>query len=128
MLYVAEVVCKTAKRAVREWYSSTIGPLLPTMTNSLPALGREVLYKRYHGQLFEIVPEFQTHCLRQNIVGPTTYPSYLHRGCTRLQGLQGLPCRLYFECLGKTDYAQPGCSPRGMLIGREESSLAARNP
>ena len=31
MLYVAERVCKTAKGGVREWYPSTIGPLLPTM-------------------------------------------------------------------------------------------------
>ena len=48
MLYVAEVVCKTAKRGVREWYPSTIGPLLPTMTGSLLPPSREVLYKRYH--------------------------------------------------------------------------------
>ena len=54
MLYVAEVVCKTAKRGVREWYPSTIGPLLPTMTDSLLAPGREVLYKRYHTG--ELVP------------------------------------------------------------------------
>ena len=51
MLYVAEVVCKTAKQGVREWYPSTIGPLLP---NSLLAPGREVLYKRYHPG--ELVP------------------------------------------------------------------------
>ena len=54
MLYVAEVVCKTAKRGERKWYPSTIGPLLPTMTDSLLAPGREVLYKRYHTG--EIVP------------------------------------------------------------------------
>ena len=39
---------KTAKRGVREWCPSTTGPLLPTMTDSLLAPGREVLYKRYH--------------------------------------------------------------------------------
>ena len=48
MLYAAEVVCKAAKRGVREWYPSIIGPLLPTMTDSLQAPSREVLYKRYH--------------------------------------------------------------------------------
>ena len=48
MLYVVEVVWKTAKRAVREWYPSTIGPLLPSVTDSLLAPGREVLYKWYH--------------------------------------------------------------------------------
>ena len=54
MRYVAEVVCKIAKRGVREWYPSTIGPLLPTMTDSLLAPGREVLYKWYHTG--ELVP------------------------------------------------------------------------
>ena len=54
MLYVAEVVCKSAKRGVREWYPSTMGPLLPNMTDSLLAPGREVLYKRYHTG--ELVP------------------------------------------------------------------------
>ena len=54
MLYVAEVVCKTAKRGVREWCPSTIEPLLPTMTDSLLAPGREVLYRRYHTG--ELVP------------------------------------------------------------------------
>ena len=54
VLYVAEVVCKTAKRGVREWCPSTIGPLLPTMTDSLLAPGREVLHKQYHTG--ELVP------------------------------------------------------------------------
>ena len=54
MLYVAEVVCKTAKWGVREWYPSTIGPVLPTMTDSLLAPGCEVLYNRYHTS--ELVP------------------------------------------------------------------------
>ena len=54
MLYVAKVVCKTAKRGVREWYPSTIGPLLPTMTDSLLAPGCEVRNKRYHtGELIQ---------------------------------------------------------------------------
>ena len=44
MLHVAEMVCKTAKQGVREWCSSTTGPLLPTMTDSLLAPSREVLY------------------------------------------------------------------------------------
>ena len=54
MLYVAEMVCKTAKRGVREWCPSITGPLLPTMTDSLLAPGREVLYKRY--RTGELVP------------------------------------------------------------------------
>ena len=32
----------------REWYPSTTGPRLPTMTHSLLAPGWEVLHKRYH--------------------------------------------------------------------------------
>ena len=39
---------KFVKQDVREWCPSTTGPLLPTMTDSLLALGQEVLYKRYH--------------------------------------------------------------------------------
>ena len=39
---------KTLKQGVGKWCPSTIGPLLPTMTDSLLAPGREVLYKRYH--------------------------------------------------------------------------------
>ena len=34
--------------AQQQWCPSTTGPLLPTMTHSLLAPGREVLYKRYH--------------------------------------------------------------------------------
>ena len=36
---------KTVKRGVGKWCPSTTGPLLPTMTDSLLAPGREVLYK-----------------------------------------------------------------------------------
>ena len=43
---------KFVKHDVREWCPSTAGPLLPTMTDSLLALGREVLYKRYHTSEF----------------------------------------------------------------------------
>ena len=39
---------KFVKQDVREWCPSTTGPLLPTMTDSLLAPGREVLYKWYH--------------------------------------------------------------------------------
>ena len=39
---------KTLKQGVGKWCPSTTGPLLPTMTDSLLAPGREVLYKRYH--------------------------------------------------------------------------------
>ena len=53
-MYVAKMVCKTAKRGVREWCPSTIGPLLPTMTDSLLAPSREMLYKWYHTS--ELVP------------------------------------------------------------------------
>ena len=42
------IVGKLVKQVVRECCSSTTGPLLPTMTDSLLAPGQEVLYKRYH--------------------------------------------------------------------------------
>ena len=45
---LAVMVGKCVKQVAREWCPSTTGPLLPTMTDSLPALGREVLYKRMH--------------------------------------------------------------------------------
>ena len=45
---------KTLKQGVGKWCPSTTGPLLPTMTDSLLAPGREVLYKRYHTG--ELVP------------------------------------------------------------------------
>ena len=48
VLYVAEMVCKTAK-----WGPSITGPLLPSMTDSLLAPGCEVLYKRYHTGVLE---------------------------------------------------------------------------
>ena len=44
---LAIMVGTFVKRDVREWHPSTIGPLLSTMTDSLLALGREELYKRY---------------------------------------------------------------------------------
>ena len=47
---------------MREWCPSTTGPLLPTMTDSLIAAGREVLYKRYY--VGELVPA--------TILGPST--------------------------------------------------------
>ena len=44
------------KQNMREWYPSTTGPLLPTMTDSLLAPGREVLHKRYNtGELVEAI-------------------------------------------------------------------------
>ena len=53
---------KLVKRDVKEWCPSTTQPLLPTMTDSLLALGREVLSKRYHtGELVEAT-----------ILGPST--------------------------------------------------------
>ena len=45
---------KTLKQGVGKWCPSTTGPLLPTMTDSLLAPAREVLYKRYHTG--ELVP------------------------------------------------------------------------
>ena len=48
MMYLAVMVGNFVKQVVREWCSSTTGPLLPTVTDSLLAPGREVLYKRYH--------------------------------------------------------------------------------
>ena len=54
MLYFVVMVGKIEKQDVREWCPSTTRPLLPTMTDSLLALGREVLYKRYHtGEVVE---------------------------------------------------------------------------
>ena len=47
-MYLAVMVGKFLKRVVREWCPSTTGPLLPTVTDSLLAHGRELLYKRYH--------------------------------------------------------------------------------
>ena len=45
---------KFGKQDVREWCPSSTGPLLPTMTDSLLAPGREVLSKLYHtGELVE---------------------------------------------------------------------------
>ena len=54
MSYFAAMVGKFVKQVVREWCPGTAGPLLPTMTDSLLAPGREVLYKRYHtGELVQ---------------------------------------------------------------------------
>ena len=47
-MYLEVLVGKFVKRVVREWCPSTTGPLLPTLTDSVLASGREVLYKRYH--------------------------------------------------------------------------------
>ena len=48
MMYLAVMVSKFVKQVVREWCSSTTGHLLPTMTDSPLAPGRELLYKWYH--------------------------------------------------------------------------------
>ena len=53
-MYLAVLVGKFVKQVVTEWCPSTVGPLLPTMTDSLLARSREVLYKRYHTG--ELVP------------------------------------------------------------------------
>ena len=42
-MHLAIMVGKFVKQGVREWYHSTSGPLLPTMTDSLLAPGHEVL-------------------------------------------------------------------------------------
>ena len=47
-MYLAVLVGRFVKQAVREWCTSNTGPPLPTRTNSLLAPGRELLYKRYH--------------------------------------------------------------------------------
>ena len=53
-MYLAVMVGKVVKQVVREWCPSTTGPLLPPMTDSVLAPGREVLCKRYHtGDLVE---------------------------------------------------------------------------
>ena len=43
-MYLAVIVGKFVKQVVREWCPSTKGPLLPTMTNSLLAPGREFCF------------------------------------------------------------------------------------
>ena len=48
MMYLAVMVGKFVICNLREWCPSTTGPLLPTITDSLLAPGREVLHKRYH--------------------------------------------------------------------------------
>ena len=59
---LAVMLGKFVKQIVREWCPSTVGPLLPSMTDSLLAPGREVLYKRYHtGEL-----------VQPTILGPST--------------------------------------------------------
>ena len=52
-MYLAVMVGKFVKQVVREWCSSTTGPLLPTMTDSLLAPGWEEIHlparcKQYH--------------------------------------------------------------------------------
>ena len=47
-MFLAVMVGKFVKHVVRKWCPSTIGPLLPTLTDSLLAPGREVLFKQYH--------------------------------------------------------------------------------
>ena len=42
---LARTLVKFVRQDVKYWYPSTIGPLWPTMTDSLLALGREVLYQ-----------------------------------------------------------------------------------
>ena len=56
MNYLAVMVSKFVKQVVREWCPSTIGmgPLLPTMTDSLNAPGQEVLYEQY--QMVSLYP------------------------------------------------------------------------
>ena len=44
-MYLAVLVGKFVKQVVSEWCPSTTGPLLPTMTDSLLAPSRGVLYK-----------------------------------------------------------------------------------
>ena len=43
-LVLLQNCCSFVKK--KEWCPLTTGPLMPTMTDSLPAPGREVLYKR----------------------------------------------------------------------------------
>ena len=45
-MYLAVMVGKFVKQVVREWCPSTIGPLLPTITDSLLAPSQEELYKK----------------------------------------------------------------------------------
>ena len=65
---------KFIKEDVREWFPSTTGPLLPTMTDSLLAPSREVLSQRYHtGELVEATT-----------LGPSTEgDDFVRLNCTR---------------------------------------------
>ena len=58
-MYLAAMVGRFVKRVVRAWFPSTTGLLLPTITDSLLAHGREVLYKRCHTSELSVprVPE-----------------------------------------------------------------------
>ena len=47
-MYLVVLVGNFVRQDVREWFPSTTGPLLPTMTDSLLAPGRGVLYKVRH--------------------------------------------------------------------------------
>ena len=47
-MYLVVLVGNFMRQDVREWFPSTTGPLLPTMTDSLLAPGRGVLYKVRH--------------------------------------------------------------------------------
>ena len=48
MICLGTSVVKIVSLDVRYRYPSTLGPLLPTMTDFLLTPGQEVLYKRYH--------------------------------------------------------------------------------
>ena len=93
-MYPAVMVGKFVKQVVREWDPSATGPLLPTMTNSLLAHGREVLYKRYHtGELsVPMVPEpdwAATSARAKNKKGPK--PG-VHVQLFRLKGFYSEKC------------------------------------
>ena len=62
MRYLVVVMGQIEEQDVREWCPSDSGPLLPTMTDSLLAARREVLYKQYHTR--ELV--------EATILGPST--------------------------------------------------------
>ena len=56
-MHLAVMVGKFAKQDLKEWCPSTTGPLLPTVTDSLRAPGREVRGEWYHtGEL--VRPQF----------------------------------------------------------------------
>ena len=120
-MYLAAMVGRFVKQVVREWCPSTTGPLLPTITDSLPAHGREVLYKRYRAGELPVpkVPEpdwAATPARAKNKKGPKP-PE--HVPLSRLKGFSSQKCSLWVEWAGylvPRDVLPPFCN----IVARTE--------